>query len=324
MFQVVFHIPWVNLPIYGYGLMLVVAFLVCVNVAKAIAYRSGLDPESFINAGLIALVAGIAGARLSHVLENWSTYTDPTRGFWNNFFDAINIRSGGLTFYGGFFLATPCCIAYAMYKRLPLMRYMDVVAPVLMIGLGFGRIGCYLNGCCYGELCKPTWAASLTEFPYDSNAYVDQFNRGLIHPPADLLAVSPDGQVYLSTWDQVHAQGLTSLANQQHSLPVQPTQLYSSFTAFLLAGLLWAYWTLPHADGRVFALMLLLEGPARFILELIRVEPPVLTGHLAGIPVNMSLSMVLGLMLPLAGAVMWVAAGRKKSVAEQGIFVAAH
>jgi phosphatidylglycerol:prolipoprotein diacylglycerol transferase len=324
MFQIVFRIPWLNLPIYGYGLMLVVAFLVCVNVAKALARRSGLDVESFVNAGLIALVAGIAGARFSHVLENWSTYSDPSRGFWNNFLDAINIRSGGLTFYGGFLLATPCCIAYAVHKRLPLMKYMDVVAPVLMIGLGFGRIGCYLNGCCYGELCRPTWGASLTEFPYYSNAYIDQFDRGLIRPPLELLNETPSGQLVLKSWDQVRAEGLSSVADQQHSLPVQPTQLYSSFTAFLLAGLLWAYWTLEHADGRVFALMLMLEGPARFVLELIRVEPAVLTGRVAGIPVNMSLSMVLGLMLPVAGVVMWVAAGWKKSASERGIFVAAH
>jgi phosphatidylglycerol---prolipoprotein diacylglyceryl transferase len=324
MFQTVFRIPFLNLPIYGYGLMLVVAFLACSHIAKAMARRKGLDGELFVNMALIALVSGVAGARLSHVLENWSTYTDPNRSFVDNFVDAVNIRSGGLTFYGGFILATPCCIIYALVKKLPLLVVTDIAAVLVMVGLGVGRIGCYLNGCCYGELCRPTWGAALTRFPYDSNAYVDQFNRGLIQPPPELLRTIPGGGVELKSWDQVGKEGLTDLANQQKAMPVQPTQLYSSFTALLLAALLWAYWTLGHPDGRVFALMMILEGPSRFILELIRVEPPVVVGHWAGIPVNMSLSMVLGLVVFLAGVVMWLALSRRKPVENGRIFVAAH
>jgi phosphatidylglycerol---prolipoprotein diacylglyceryl transferase len=318
MYQIVFRIPFLNLPIYGYGLMLVIAFLVGVQVAKAMAARAGMDPEVFVNATLIALLTGVAGSRLSHVLENWSVYTNPQRGFVGNFLDAINIRAGGLTFYGGFILATPCCIAYALHKRLPLLRFIDVAAVIVMIGLGFGRIGCYLNGCCYGELL-PNGAASfglVTQFPYYSNAYIDQFNRGLIRPPDELIDRRPDGLALLKDWDQVRAEGLTTLANQQRALAVQPTQLYSMFTAFLLALLLWAYWTTEHLDGRVFALMLMLEGPARFILELIRVEPPVWG--------NFSLSMILGLALGGAGVVFWLVLGLKKSSDPRGNFVPAH
>src|SRR5580704_11874376 len=107
MQQILFHLPWLNVPIYGYGVMLLVAFLACTFVGKRLARRFGLDGELFVNATLIALVMGLVGARLSHVLENWSTYTDPRRSPYENFLDAINIRSGGLTYYGGFLLATP-------------------------------------------------------------------------------------------------------------------------------------------------------------------------------------------------------------------------
>jgi phosphatidylglycerol---prolipoprotein diacylglyceryl transferase len=324
MYQIVFRIPFLNLPIYGYGLMLVVAFLVGIQLSKYMALKAGLDGEAFMNAALIALAAGVLGARLSSVFENWHTYMNPERSMFDNFIDAINIRNGGLTFYGGFLLATPCCIAYALYKKLNLLVYMDVVAPVLMLGLGFGRIGCYLNGCCYGELARPTWGASAMEFPYDSYSYQDQFFRGLVHPPQELLNELPDGTVGLKNWDQVKAEGLTDLANQQHALPVQPTQLYSSLTGFLLAGLLWAYWTMDHQNGRVFALMLMLEGPARFVLELIRVEPPVLTGRFAGIPLNMSFSMVIGILVGIAGVVMWLALVWKKSLENRRIFATAH
>src|SRR4051812_41167675 len=128
-----FRIPILNLPIYGYGVMLVVGFLLALELAKFLARRVGLDPEVFVNAGLIALVAGIIGARVSHVIENWDVYTDPSRTFFANFFDAVNIRSGGLTFYGGLLLAFPACIAYGIMKKVPIRIGMDVIAPCVMV-----------------------------------------------------------------------------------------------------------------------------------------------------------------------------------------------
>jgi len=324
MFQIVFRIPGLNLPVYGYGLMLVVAFLVCAYVARAMAGRIGLDGEAFINAALIAMLTGIVGARVSDVLENWHEFFNPQRSVIEGLFDAVNIRSGGLTFYGGFILATPCCIVYGIRKRLPILRSMDIVAPVLMIGLGLGRIGCYLNGCCYGELCRPSFGAALTEFPYYSNPYIEQFNRGLIHPAEVLLTPAPGGGSELKTPQQVHADGLESIARQEHSLPVQPTQLYSCLTALLLAALLLAYWTLPHLDGRVFALMMMIEGPSRFLLEMLRVEPPVFNRVIAGFPVSMSLSMVIGLAVFAAGGLMWLLVGALKSSENTGNFAHAH
>src|SRR5690606_38879448 len=102
MLPELFRIPGLNIPIYSYGLMLVVGFLLAAALAKFLARRAGLNPEVFINAGIIALIAGVVGARLSHVLENWSVYTDASRSVWENLKDAADIRSGGLTFYGGF------------------------------------------------------------------------------------------------------------------------------------------------------------------------------------------------------------------------------
>jgi phosphatidylglycerol:prolipoprotein diacylglycerol transferase len=87
----------------------------------------------------------------------------------------LNLSSGGLTFYGGFLLATPVLIGYALWKKVPLLKGMDIVAPCLMVGLAFGRIGCYANGCCYGEECSLPWGA---HFPYGSNAFVEQYEHG--------------------------------------------------------------------------------------------------------------------------------------------------
>jgi phosphatidylglycerol:prolipoprotein diacylglycerol transferase len=169
MLQVLFRIPGLDIPIYSYGLMMVIGFICAIQLAKFLARRSGLDPELFVNAGLLALITGVVGARLSHVLENLSQYTTVTanRSAWDNFVDAINIRSGGLTYYGGFLLAFPTLVYYALKKKIPLRLGMDIVAPCIVIGLGFGRIGCFLNGCCYGDRCELPWAVT---FPYHSFA----------------------------------------------------------------------------------------------------------------------------------------------------------
>ena len=304
MLQEIFRIPYFNIPIYGYGVMLVVGFLTAIQLAKFLARRAGLDPELFVNAGLLALVAGVAGARLSHVLENIGYYTNPNRSFAANFFDAINIRSGGLTYYGGFLLAFPALILYARFKKIPIRLGMDIIAPCLMIGLGFGRIGCFLNGCCYGATCNLPWAIS---FPYYSIPYREEVDEHKITPPEELQRLTVTGRIDVLSPAEIRAHAAelppdaATLAASQHSLPLHPAQLYSSFTAFLIAALVLCYYTLPHAPGRAFALMMMVEGFTRFLLELLRVEPPVIG--------DFSLSMVLGLALLGVGIILWFTFG---------------
>ena len=301
MYQELFTIPFLNIPIYGYGLMMVVAFLAAIQVAKWVAPKVGIDPEHFVNAAMIGLVAGIVGARLSHVLENLPLYTRSDLSIAQNIFNAINIRSGGLTFYGGFLLATPLCIVYAFRKKIPVLLGMDVVAICLMVALGFGRIGCFLNGCCYGAECHLPWAV---HFPYHSLPYQDQFADGqLTDVPSSLIAVAPDGRYILkSPADFVGNPTLETQADQQRSLGLHPAQLYSTLTAFLIAGILYAFFTTRPRTGLVFALMLMIEGFSRFVLEMLRVEPAVV--HIG--PVGLSLSMVLGAAICITGVVFWV------------------
>ena len=302
MLQVLFriHLFGFVIPVYGYGLMLVVAFLACLKTSQLLAIRVGMNPDHFIDATLIAIATGIIGARLCHVLENVHEYIRPDRTLAQNILSMFNTREGGLTFYGGFLLATPCVIAYGLFRRAKILLGMDVVAPVVMIGLGFGRIGCFLNGCCYGEQCTLPWAV---RFPYYSNAYLDQTGSGKLTIPPDLLArgnpLSPDLPSIAGN------PRLAALAASSSALPVHPTELYSSFTAFLLAALLIAYLALPHIDGRVFALMLMLEGPARYILEMLRVEPAVLTIRWHDQIYGLSISMILALGIFVVGIVMW-------------------
>ena len=304
MHPIVFYIPWLNSPIYSYGVMMVCAFLATQWLAAKLAKRVGYDPEIFVNLALFAMVAGVVGARLSHILENLSDFTRPDRTVWQNFYAMINIRSGGLTFYGGLLLAFPVCLGYVIYRKVPGRVAMDIVAPCIMLGLGIGRIGCFLNGCCYGATANVPGAV---RFPYDSNAYVDQFNNQLNNwgeqlnhaVPPQLLVTTADGIRLRSPEEIQNDPQLVALAAAEKSNPVIPTQLYSTFTSLLIMAILLCYFTMPHSPGRVFALMLMIEGPSRYLLELLRVEPAILG--------RMSLSMLLGQLLFVAGAIMWFA-----------------
>jgi phosphatidylglycerol---prolipoprotein diacylglyceryl transferase len=299
MLQELFRIPGLNLPIYGYGLMLVIGFLGGTHLAKFLAKRAGLDGELFMNAALLALLTGVLGARVSHILENLREFTRSDLTVWQNIWNMINLRSGGLTYYGGFLLAFPTLIIYAVWKKIPLTLGMDIVAPALMMGLGFGRIGCFLNGCCYGAPCNLDWAV---RFPYYSNAYVDQFDHQQLRPHDPSLIRNLGNREILLTPIEAAAAGKQAEMKAERSLPVHPAQLYSTITCFLLVGVLYTYFTLPHFAGRVFALMLILEGITRFILELLRVEPARLG--------RFSLSMMIGLAIVALGAALWVLFGR--------------
>ena len=162
-----------------------------------------------------------------------------------------------------------------------------------------------MNGCCYGAECNVPWAVS---FPYHSNAYLDQYERRELDVPAELTSVNSQGQIVLKTPEEAKADPVAAAALQQKlpgrtvSLPVHPAQLYSSFTAFLLAAILVAFFTLQPSPGRVFALMLLLEAPTRFLLEMLRAEPPVWG--------PMSFSMVLSIPLFALGLILWFAFGK--------------
>ncbi|MFP4052319.1 MAG: prolipoprotein diacylglyceryl transferase family protein [Phycisphaerae bacterium] len=190
--------------VYGYGLMLVLGFLTGIYLAQWRARRSGESPEHCPQIGILALIGGVVGARLAYIIENWDSFflagQADLRGM-------LNITSGGLIYFGGVVLATLMVLGYLYVKKLPLRRYLDIVAASMMLGLAFGRMGCFLNGCCYGGVCDPKWALAM-EFPMyspplvklgDGNSpysddtltpsppYVAQYHEGRVTPDPRLI-----------------------------------------------------------------------------------------------------------------------------------------
>jgi len=325
-----FHIPGIDFAINSYGVVMIIGFLLALECGKFLARRVGHDPEIYVNAGIVALVSGVIGARLSHVIENWPEYSDAADGFFKNFLQVVNLRSGGLTFYGGLIFAFPCVIAYGLLMKVPIRRGMDIVAPCVMIGLGIGRVGCFLNGCCYGAQCDANLPVAVT-YPYGTTPYIEQFIEKQKDAPTELTVttgldkegrpkkrlvsreelrkgvieyklLNEDGKI------ETERIPLPDEAKQsaaiERSLPVHPSQLYSTFTALLIAAICVSYFSLRPAPGKVMALMLMLEGPTRFVLEMLRSEPAVGVHGL-----NWSLSMYLGVILFVAGVIMWLAMG---------------
>ena len=162
---------WGPLHVRSYGLMLAVAFLFGTWYALREARRRGLDPDKVVNVVLVALVAGVLGARMLYVIEHVQEF----RREWGS---VPALWQGGLTLYGGIVAGTFAGLVAARRQRLPMWVVADTLTPSLAIGTAFGRVGCFLNGCCYGRPTELPWGV---HFPPDSFAGLD-FGNAAVHP----------------------------------------------------------------------------------------------------------------------------------------------
>jgi phosphatidylglycerol---prolipoprotein diacylglyceryl transferase len=136
--------------IYSYGAMLAVAFMVSVFFACRHASREGIDPNIFFNLCFNAFISGIIGARLFFVIENAGYYL-------KNPLEILMFNRGGLSWFGGLMLGVLAGVVYLRFKKIAIYRALDLLVPYLALAQAIGRIGCFLNGCCYGKL----WAHGL-------------------------------------------------------------------------------------------------------------------------------------------------------------------
>jgi phosphatidylglycerol:prolipoprotein diacylglycerol transferase len=229
MFRTLFSIG--TFEIHTYGVMQAIAFFTAIYIATRRAKQKGIDPNIMFDMAIWVLISVVIGARIWYVAEHVSEYTD-------NPFDVFKIWQGGLVFYGGFIGAIIGGLLFLKIRKLSFTKIGDTVAPSLAIGIAIGRLGCFLNGCCYGKISQRFGIS----FPARGNppAYMDQINRNLITTDAT------------------------------ESLPVIPTQLYSTLDNLVIFGILLFLSRRKPFQGFLIWLFFGLYGVHRFIIDFFR------------------------------------------------------
>lgn len=279
----------VDLP--AYFAMLAVGFSLATWTGARQIGRHGLDREVIIDLGLAMVIAGVIGSRLLHVIADgyfWDYVhlcTDPTLVSWRiseahcasasvggawdaargvchpreaNCFAWAAFWAGGLTYYGGLIGA----VGYAWYflrrERFPFWRAADMAGFTVALGLAWGRMGCFLAGCCFGVECHDPWAAF---FPAWSPASESQF--------------------------KAHRLSAESLP----ALPVHPTQLYESLGCLVIAAVAYGVVTpRKRFDGQVFLFFLGTYSVLRAAVEALRSDD---RGGLLGLSTSQLISLAI-------------------------------
>ncbi len=142
MYPIICHIG--PLTVYSYGLMLAVAVLICAFFLSKEASRRGIPPELILDLLFWVVLSGLAGARAFYIFLNLDYYIhEPLEIFM--------LHHGGLAFQGGLIAGFVAGIVFLKRKSLPLLSTLDFLAPYIALGHAIGRVGCFLNGCCFGN-----------------------------------------------------------------------------------------------------------------------------------------------------------------------------
>jgi phosphatidylglycerol:prolipoprotein diacylglycerol transferase len=261
-----------TLPAPSYFVFLLAGFLFATVMGTVWARRVGQNPDVIVDLGLATLLVGIIGARLLHVLADgyfWDYVhlcTDPAKVIWKvgrqqcieqyaGSWDMLHnvcraserdclawtrFYTGGLAYYGGFIGASIAAWSMLRTDKFPFWKAADMAGLVIPIGLGFGRMGCFFAGCCFGNVSVGPWSIV---FPGGSPASDAHYRDRLLPAP-----------------------GLDSL-------PVHPTQLYEAGMSLAIAAFLILHFHgRKRFDGQVFVLFMASYAVGRFVLEFFRAD----------------------------------------------------
>lgn len=164
MHPILFEIPkfeildWIigPLPIRMYGLMIGIGFLLGMYLASNRAKKERVNPDRVLDMGIYLLLAAIVGSRVAYVLTSMHEFS-------GNPLDVFAVWKGGLVFYGGLLAAVPTGIWYVKKHKLSVWKIADIMAPYIALGHGFGRLGCFFAGCCYGAECNGPLGITFTD-----------------------------------------------------------------------------------------------------------------------------------------------------------------
>ncbi len=140
------------LTIHTYGFLMAVGVGFGLWFIYVQAKKSGLDAVRIMDAAFYTIIVSLVGAKVVLFISNAGYYFDYPKELFSL------ARSGGV-FQGGLLFGTVYALWYFHRKRIPTWKTADLIGPALALGHGFGRIGCFSAGCCYGRGCSLPWAA---------------------------------------------------------------------------------------------------------------------------------------------------------------------
>src|SRR5439155_2024087 len=238
--------------ISSYAVLMLAGFLSGFLLARARARQSGLEARHVDNISLLLLITGPLGARLISRL-----FYLPNTTFWS----ALKVwEGGGLVFYGGLILGVLSAVLYCLLARISAVQILDLFAPSVALGLAFGRVGCFLAGCCWGDVC-------VSEI---DTAQLTSLQRRQIHT---IVALSGEGVPFAVRFPQgsdIFRQhrdfGLIG-PDSAVSLPVHPVQIYEAGLALALCVALIRLSLRPRFQGEVICALGVGYACIRFPLE---------------------------------------------------------
>ena len=187
MLPVLFKIG--DFPVHSFGVVMIIAFLVGVAIARARAKRAGLDPNKLADMSFWTLLVGILGARVAYILQDLDYYLKNTK-------ELFSWQFAGLTSFGGVLAGLGFIVFWAKRAGWPVRLLLDVIAPAGLVMHAIGRFGCLLNGCCFGGVCHLPWGVGFPDAPVGMLMHPAQIYDALMNLAAVgiLLWVEKRGQ----------------------------------------------------------------------------------------------------------------------------------
>ncbi|MEW5947509.1 MAG: prolipoprotein diacylglyceryl transferase [bacterium] len=142
--------------VHSYGVMLAVAFLAAILWSRREMSRAGLPPDWVFDAAVYVIAASILGGRLVYVLLDFGSYAAKPG-------EILQVQLGGLSIHGGIAGGVAAVAWFCRRKKVGMLRFGEPLLPGLALGTALGRIGCFMNGCCYGSPSRAPWAVVLPE-----------------------------------------------------------------------------------------------------------------------------------------------------------------
>ncbi|MBI2803982.1 MAG: prolipoprotein diacylglyceryl transferase [Planctomycetes bacterium] len=343
MRPVLFHIPILDIPVYGYGLMLFFAFIACNFLARRLCKREGIDGTFIPDLAICLFITGILGGRIVYVRQYWETTPEYIGFDQKPLLDVVKLWDGGLVLYGALFGGALGYFGFWWFvlrkQGVSNWKMLDVVAPCLALGVAFGRIGCLCTGCCYGDVAGASCPQPL-HFPYASPAWAKMVGRGYQTPlglvfdgdsltikaaepgspaasvvkPGDVL-VEFNGKAALTQSGLWHPGGELRLtvfrdgevvelpAFLPTSIGVNPTQIFETISMVLLVFLLLSYYPYKRHDGELLVIFMLCYGIHRFLNEMLRTDTDPVFG--TGLTLSQNVSILVLAAAVILGVFVW-------------------